>query len=240
MEAKTKLEPNPKQASAEDINYYQQLIGSLLFLALAVRADICFAVIKLARFASNPSETHFLAIKRIFRYLKGTAYLGIVYSKGDPSYIQGYADADYAGDQLEAKSTTGYLLFIAGGVFMWKSKLQSIIAQSTTEAETVAINACGKELAFIKILLMELGLFRQSKLPLYCDNNGAILLAKNPIFHERTKHIKIKYYYIRQLINEGIIDLIFIPTKEQKADGLTKPLPNVGHQAFIAGLGLKQ
>jgi len=97
---------------------------------------------------------------------------------------------------------------------MWKSKLQSIIAQSTTEAETVTINIYGKELAFIKILLIELGFFKQSKLPLYCDNNGAILLAKNPVFYERIKYIKIKYYYIRQLINEGIIDLIFIPTKE--------------------------
>jgi len=86
---------------------------------------------------------------------------------------------------------------------------------------------------------MELGLFKQSKLPLYCDNNSAILLAKNPVFHECIKYIKIKYYYIRQLINESIIDLIFVPTKEQKADGLTKPLPNVGHKAFIAGLGLK-
>ena len=86
---------------------------------------------------------------------------------------------------------------------------------------------------------MELGLFRQSKLPLYCNNNGAILLAKNPVFHERTKHIKIKYYYIRQLINEGIIDLIFVPTKEQKVDGFTKPLPNIEHKVFIAGLGLK-
>jgi len=239
MEAKIKLELNLKEISAKNINYYQQLIGSLLFLVLIIRADIYFAVIKLAKFASNLSNTYFLAIKQVFRYLKSITYLSIIYSKGNPSYIQGYTDADYAGDQLEAKSITGYLLFIAGGVFIWKSKLQFIIAQNTTEAETVAINTYRKELAFIKILLMELGLFKQSKLLLYCDNNGAILLAKNPVFHERTKHIKIKYYYIRQLINEGIIDLIFVPTKEQKADGLTKPLPNVGHKAFIAGLGLK-
>jgi hypothetical protein len=97
---------------------------------------------------------------------------------------------------------------------MWKSKLQFIITQSTTEAETIAINACGKELVFIKILLIKLDLFKQSKLPLYCDNNGVILLAKNFIFHEHTKYIKIKYYYIRQLINKNIINLIFVFIKK--------------------------
>jgi len=214
IKTKIKLESNSKQINAENINYYQQLIDSLLFLALAIRIDICFVVIKLTRFASNPNNIHFLAIKRIFRYLKGTAYLGIVYNKNNPNYIQKYVNVDYVGDQLEAKNTIGYLLFITGGIFMWKSKLQFIITQSIIEAETVAINTYGKELAFIKILLMELGFFRQSKLPLYCDNNGAILLAKNPVFHERIKYIKIKYYYIRQLINEGIIDLIFVSIKK--------------------------
>jgi len=118
METKIKLEPNPKQTNIENINYYQQLIGSLLFLALAIKADICFAVIKLTRFVSNPSDIHFLVIKRVFRYLKGTAYLGIVYNKDNPSYIQGYTDTNYISDQLKTKSTTGYLLFIVGGVFM--------------------------------------------------------------------------------------------------------------------------
>ena len=238
MDANIKLEPNKEQAKPETIKYFQQLIGSLLYLALACRPDITFAVIKLARFASNPSELHLNAIKKVFRYLKGTINLGIIYTKNGASYIQGYCDADYAGDLAQAKSTTGYLLFLAGGVIMWKSKLQSIIAQSTTEAEYIAINAAAKEIAFIRALLEELKLFTQNKIPLYTDNNGALLLANNPVYHERTKHISVKYHLIRDYINKGMLDLIFIPTNSQKADGMTKPLAKIKFNEFITHLNL--
>ena len=121
---------------------------------------------------------------------------------------------------------------------MWKSKLQSIIAQSTTEAEYIAINIASKEAVYIKSLLEELGFYKQKKLPLYTDNNGALLLAKNPIFHERTKHIAVKYHYVRDLIDKGILDLIYTPTKEQKADGFTKALDKVKFKEFIRMLGM--
>ena len=116
--------------------------------------------------------------------------------------------------------------------------MQSIIAQSTTEAEYIAINIAAKEAIYIKSLLLELGYYKQNKLPLYTDNNGALLLAKNPVFHERTKHIAVKYHYIRDLINRGIIDLIYIPTKDQKADGFTKALDKNKFQEFIRMLRL--
>jgi hypothetical protein len=118
IETKIRLELNPEQTNTEDIKYYQQLINFLLFLTLVIRADICFVIIKLVRFVSNPSETYFIIIKRIFRYLKSIVYLRIVYSKSFFNYIQGYVNVDYTSDQSETKNTTGYLLFITGGVFM--------------------------------------------------------------------------------------------------------------------------
>ena len=239
LKANTKLEPNKGQAKETEIKWFQAAISCLLYLAMATRPDIAYSVILLARFASNPSIEHKNAVNNVFNYLSKTINLGIIYTRDDNiNYISGYCDADYASDSTSAKSTSGYIFYIAKGPIMWKSKLQSIIAQSTTEAEYIAINIAAKEAVYIKTLLKELGYYKQNKLPLYTDNNGALLLANNPVFHERTKHIAVKYHYIRDLINKGIIDLIYIPTKEQKADGLTKPLDKIKFGDFIRVLGL--
>ncbi len=159
MDSNIKLEPNKEQANKEDIKLFQMLIGSLLYIMLGTRVDIAFAVIKLARFASNPNKIHFTAVKRVYKYLKGTIDYGITYYKNSNRYISGYCDADYAGDLANAKSTSGYIILLAGGIISWKSKLQSIIAQSTTEAEYIAINAVIKEAVYIKALLEELGFY---------------------------------------------------------------------------------
>jgi hypothetical protein len=239
IKANTKLEPNKGQAKEVEIKWFQAAIGSLLYLAMATRPDIAYSVILLARFASNPSVEHVSVVNNVFNYLSKTKDIGIIYTKDDNiNYISGYCDADYAGDIASAKSTSGYIFYIAKGPITWKSKLQTIIAQSTTEAEYIAINIAAKEAVYIKSLLKELGHYKQNKLPLYTDNNGALLLAKNPIFHERTKHIAVKYHYIRDLINQGIIDLIYISTKEQKADGFTKALDKIKFREFIRMLGL--
>ena len=241
MDLKAKLVLNENKAKADEIHYYQMLIGSLLFLALASRPNITFVVIRLARFASNPSQDHLQAIKRVFGYLKGTITLGITYSLANQSpYLQGYCDADYAGDVSTAKSTTGYIFILAGGPIIWKSKLQSIVAQSSTESEYIAINTAAKELEFIRNILLELKIKikTQERFPLYTDNNGALLLANNPVFHERTKHIVVRYHYIRQLINNSLLDLIHIAFKDQKANSLTKPLNTGLFNAFIKQLGL--
>ena len=115
--------------------------------------------------------------------------------------------------------------------------MQTIIAQSTTEAEYIAINSAAKEAVFIKQLMIELGAYNQAKFPIYTDNEGALALAKNPVFHERTKHIAVKYHYIRQLIEEGIIDLVYINTKDQKSDELTKPLDKTKFKEFLIQIG---
>jgi hypothetical protein len=237
MDAKVKLVPNSEIASKADIKLFQGIIGCLLYITLGTRLDIAFPVIRLAKYASNPSNQHFTAIKRVLRYLKATVDYEITYSSNLSPYTSGYVDSDYAGDIATAKSTSGYIFFIAGGPFTWRSKLQTIIAQSTTEAEYIALNLASKEAVYIIALLKELGYYNQTKFPIYVDNKSAIDLSENPVFHERTKHINVKYHYIRNLINSGIIDVIYINTEEQKADGFTKPLEKVKYKKFLNQIG---
>jgi hypothetical protein len=238
MDTKIKIVPNTKITTKEDTKLFQGIIGSLLYIVLGTRPDIAYSTIKLARFASNPSKDHFIAIKKILRYLKGTIDYSITYIKSNP-YLSSYCDSDYAGDIYTSKSTTGYIFYLGEGPISWKSKLQSIVAQSTTKAEYIAINTASREAIYIIALVKELAFYKQNKFPLYTDNNGALLLGYNPIYHERTKHIAVKYHYIRNLILEGIIDLIYIPTKDQKADGFTKPLDKVKFKEYLKHLSYK-
>jgi phosphopantetheinyl transferase (holo-ACP synthase) len=224
-----------KTSSNEDTKWYQQAIGSLLYAALLTRPDIAYATSMLGRYASNPGPEHIKAVKRVFRYLKGSLNYSITYS-GDTKtslYITGYTDADYAGDKDEYKSTTGYIFYLANGPISYKSKLQPITAQSTTEAEYIALANATKEATYIKALITELGLYKQSNIPIYSDNNGAIQLAKNPAYHERSKHINVRYHLIRQKLADNTISIHYIPTKDQKADGLTKPLSKTRFKEFI-------
>jgi Reverse transcriptase (RNA-dependent DNA polymerase) len=226
-------------ASKEDIYWYQSAIGSLLYAALGTRPDITFTVNILGRFASNPSPIHITAMKRLFRYIKGHLNYGIKYSKTENSeYLKGYTDSDYGGDKVEYKSTSGYIFKLANGPISYSSKLQSITAQSSTEAEYIAICNATKEAIYLKGLLEEIGYLKQENIPIFSDNNGAILLSKNPIFHNRTKHINIRYHLIRQKIADNTINIHYINTKNQPADGLTKPLVNSAFQNFLELIGI--
>jgi hypothetical protein len=122
MDSNIKLEPNKEQVNKEDIKLFQMLIRSLLYIILSTRVDIAFAVIKLARYTSNLSNIYFIAVKRVFKYLKGTKDYRITYYKNASRFISGYYNVDYTGD-LSAKSTTGYIILLAGGIISWKSKL---------------------------------------------------------------------------------------------------------------------
>jgi hypothetical protein len=214
------------KASNFDIIWYQQAIGSLLYAALLTRFDITCAVNILSRYTSNPGPEHIMGVKRVFRYLNGHLDHDIIYI-GDSNtspYIKGYTDSDYAGDKEEYKSTTGYIFFLANGPISYCSKLQPVTAQSTTEAEYIALAKAAKEATYIKTLTTELSFYNQENIPLYSDNSGAIQLAKNPTFHERSKHIGVRYHFIRQKLADKTISIHYISTKDQKADGLTKPL----------------
>ncbi|WJX24545.1 hypothetical protein P8452_13640 [Trifolium repens] len=189
--------------SKVDQKLYRGMIGSLLYLT-ASRPDILYSVCLCARFQSDPRELHLTAVKRIFRYLKGTTNLGLLYKKSLDSKLVGFCDADYAGDKIERKSTSGNCQFIA-------------------EAEYISAAKCCTQLLWMKYQLEDYNI-AESSIPLYCGNTAAIHLSKNPILHSRAKHIEIKHHFIRDHVQKGTIDIQFIDTEHQWADIFTKPL----------------
>lgn len=170
---------------------------------------------------ANPGREHWNTVKRILRYIKGTSNIAMCY-EGSDFTVKGYVDSDYAGDLDKSKSTTGYVFTLAGGAVSWISKLQSIVATSTTEAEYVAATQASKEAIWMQMLLEELG-HKQEKVVLFCDSQSALHLAKNPAFHSRTKHIRVQYHFVREKVEEGSVDIRKIHTNDNLADIFTKP-----------------
>ena len=201
---------------------YRGMIGSLLYLT-ATRPDILFSVCLCARFQSDPRESHLTAVKRILKYLKGTPNLGLMYEKTSEYRLSGYCDADYAGDRIERKSTSGNCQLLGNNLISWASKRQSTIALSTAEAEYISASLCTTQMLWMKHQLEDLQIF-ESNIPIFCDNTAAICLSKNPILHSRAKHIEIKHHFIRDYVQKGIVTLKFIDTEHQWADIFTKPL----------------
>jgi hypothetical protein len=207
---------------------YRQAVGSLMYLMFGTRPDLAYAISTLSRFVSRPSQIHWLALKRVFRYLRGTTTACISLggdskdSKEDPQ-LMGYCDADWGGDLDTRRSTTGYVFKIAGGSISWSSKRQPTVALSSTEAEYMAVCAAAKEAIWLRQMLTELGMTQHGPSPIFQDNRGSIELAKNPVFHKRTKHIDIRFHFIRDLLKASRIMLPWISTKEMIADFLTKP-----------------
>ena len=204
---------------------YREAVGCLMYAMVLTRPDIAFAVSRVAKFTSNPRLSHWTALKRIFRYLSGTVMMGIsYYGNSSDLALRGYCDADYAGDHDDRKSRTGYLFLLANGAIAWCSKRQGCTADSTTEAEFVAMAESVKEAIWLRRLLHSLGFPSKVPTPIFSDNQGAIQLVKNPKFHKRTKHIETKYFLIRENYDRKQIDVFYIHTKQQLADLLTKAL----------------
>ncbi|XP_057418603.1 uncharacterized mitochondrial protein AtMg00810-like [Lotus japonicus] len=221
MYPNTVLDKND-ESSLVDPTSYRGMIGSLMYLTSS-RPDIMFSVCLCARFQVNPQQSHLSVVKRIFRYLIGTTNLGLLYEKGSDFRLKGFCDADYAGDKVERKSTSGGCHFLGNCLVSWSSKRQSTISLSTAEAEYVAASSCCTQLLWIKHQLEDYN-FHESSIPLLCDNTSVINIAKNLVQHSRTKHIEIKHHFIRNLVEKGHIDISHVHTEDQLADILTKPL----------------
>jgi hypothetical protein len=238
------LVPHQGFASADEIKLYQSLVGCINYLATQTRCDIAFTASALSRFLVNPAPGHIKLAKRVLQYLKGTVSYGITY--GGPEYnsqrlnIKLYTDSDYAGDRHTYRSTSGYVSFVAGGPASWQSKRQSVVAQSSTEAEYIAMSELAKEGAWLRYLLEGLNYKGPDLDPitLLGDNQGSLALAENPTFHRGSKHIAVRYHLIRQEVEEGRIQLAYIPTDCMPADGLTKVLKAPVHMQFVRLLTL--
>ncbi|PKU73279.1 Retrovirus-related Pol polyprotein from transposon TNT 1-94 [Dendrobium catenatum] len=202
---------------------YRQLVGALQYLTLT-RPDLTFAVNKACQYMHQPTDSHFDALKRILRYIRGTTQVGITLS-GSSLTLRAYSDSDWAGDQHDRKSTTGYCNFLGDTLISWSVKKQSTIARSSTEAEYRAIASATTEIIWLRRLLQELDIPQNVPTILYCDNTSAIALANNPVYHARTKHIEIDCHFIRECIKNQSIQVHHISSKDQLADLFTKALP---------------
>nr|KAJ0186081.1 hypothetical protein LSAT_V11C900483530 [Lactuca sativa] len=230
-----KLHADP---TGTDVNHslYRGMIGSLLYLT-ASRPDIMFGTILCARFQANPKESHLMAVKRIFRYLKGTQNLALWYPRDSAFELYGYADSDYAGCNLDKKSTSGGCHFLGNRLIRWSSKKQTSVAISTAEAEYVAAGRCCAQLLWIQNQLLDYG-FKFSKTPIYCDNTSAIQITQNPVQHSKIKHIEIRHHFIRDNVEKGKVVLEHVKTSEQLADIFTKALDSQSTAYIIGELGM--
>lgn len=215
---------------------YREAIGSLMYAAMGTRPDIAFAVSTLSQFSENPGWVHWEAVKHVFRYLLGTKKLELVYG-GEKRGLVGYVDADGA-SQDHRRAITGYAFLIDGAAVSWSSKKQELVTLSTTEAEYVAATHAAKEALWMRRLIGEVFRPLSEPTPLFSDSKSAIALAQDGHYHARTKHIDIRYHFIRYIIEAGSLKLIYCPTDEMTADTLTKALPSAKAKHFAAALGL--
>jgi hypothetical protein len=216
---------------------YREAVGSLMYASLGTRPDISFAVTTLSKYSSNPGEAHWNAVKRVFRYLLGTRDYRLTFG-AEEQRLTGWADAD--GNMAEDRhAVSGYAFLIDGGAVSWASKRQEIISLSTTESEYVAATHAAKEAMWLRNLIGQIfGPFRDPT-TLHSDNQSAIALSQDHQFHARTKHIDIRFHFIRWIIDNGTLRLVYCPTDDMVADTLTKALPSPKVKHFASELGLR-
>ena len=235
----TKYE-EPKGSENKLINGYASAIGSLMYAAIGTRPDIAFAVQTLSQFTTNPGPAHWTALKRVFRYLAGTRDLRITYGPADYTEIRftGYSDADFAANPDDRKSISGYVFYLAGGAIAWSSKKQSTTALSSTEAEYTAISHATRQVIWLRYLFEGLS-FKQSEATLlFGDNQSTIALTRDAQYHARSKHFDVQNHFVREKVEDEIIELYYCPTDEMVADIFTKALPRPKHHKFTTEMGL--
>jgi hypothetical protein len=215
---------------------YNQIIGSLLWVAQCTRPDVSFAVNKLSQFLKDPSASHWTAAVRVLNYLVSTKHLRL--RLGGSLVCSGYSDADWAEDREDLRSTSAYTFRIGNGAISWKSRKQATVSLSSTEAEYKALSDSCKEGIWLRNILTELRLRPREALPLHVDNEGAEALANNPEHHSRTKHIDARYHFVRECVKDSRVKIFHVSTHDMLADMLTKPLSRVLLEKHRARFGV--
>ncbi|GJU54520.1 putative ribonuclease H-like domain-containing protein [Tanacetum coccineum] len=239
--ATTPIESNKPLVKDEDgedvdVHVYRSMIGSLMYLT-ASRPDIMFAVCACARFQVTPKASHLNAVKRIFRYLKHQPKLGLWYPRDSPFELEAFSDSDYGGASLDRKSTTGGCQFLGRRLISWQCKKQTIVANSTTEAEYVAAANCCGQVLWIQNQMMDYG-FNFMNTRIHIDNESTISVIKNPVAHSRTKHIEIRFHFIRDCYEKRLIEVIKIHTDSNVADLLTKGFDVTRFNFLVVSIGM--
>ncbi|CAI7872892.1 unnamed protein product [Closterium sp. NIES-54] len=225
----------------ELVQLYQSIVGSFMYASTTTQPQIAYAVSQLSKVVSCPKAFHLQAAKRVLRYLKGCVKSGIFYPAYSKPQVElvGFSDADYAGDSADRKSHTGYVYCLNGAAISWQSKRQPVVALSTTESEYISLCQCIQEGVWLKRLFGEFGHDLAGGVPVFVDNQSAIALAQNACLHGRTKHMQVRWHFIREMVASGEVILRWCPTNRQPADILTKPLPFERHGVCMSLMGMQ-
>ncbi|GJR74899.1 retrovirus-related pol polyprotein from transposon TNT 1-94 [Tanacetum coccineum] len=236
MVEKSKLDED-RQGKAIDPTHYRRMIGTHMYLT-ASRLDLTFGVCMCARYQAKPTEKHLHAVKRIFKYLRGTINRGLWYPKDSSIALTAYADADHAGCQDTRRSTSGCMQLLGDRLVSWSSKRQKSVAISSTKAEYIAMSGCCAQILWMRSQLTDYGL-GFNKIPMYCDNKSAIALCCNNVQHSHSKHIDIRFHFIKEQVENGVVELYFVNTEYQLADIFTKALCRERIEFLINKLGMR-
>jgi hypothetical protein len=239
MEPRLKLS---KDGSGEpvDSTEYRSIVGSLRYL-VHTRPDITFVVGYVSRFMEAPTSEHLAAVKHLLRYIAGTLNLGVTYQRGHGALeLLGYSDADLAGDINDRKSTTGMIFFLGQSPVSWQSHKQKVVAASSCESEYIAASTTACQGIWLSRLLGELQNQKPLAPKLLVDNKSAIHLIKNPVFHDRTKHIDTRYHLIRDYVEKDVLEVDYICTAAQLADLMTKALGRVRFLELRSRIGVTE
>ncbi|KAK2352400.1 secreted RxLR effector protein [Trifolium repens] len=220
---------------------YASAIGSIMYAMLCTRPDVSYALSATSGYQSDPGESHWIAVKNILKYLRRTKETFLVYGGEEELSVVGYTDASFQTDKDDFRSQSGFVFCLNGGAVSWKSSKQETVADSTTEAEYIAASSAAKEAVWIKKFISELEVVPSivDPISLYCDNNGAIAQAKEPRSHQRSKHILRRFHLIREIIDRGDVKICKVPTLDNIADPLTKPLAQLKHDGHTRSMGIK-
>jgi Reverse transcriptase (RNA-dependent DNA polymerase)/Pol polyprotein, beta-barrel domain/gag-polypeptide of LTR copia-type/GAG-pre-integrase domain len=233
----TKLKLDKLDVPATDVQFYQSMLGSVMYAMIGTRPDLAFAVGYLSRHASTPGPEHLTALKRIYRYLVKTAAASLTFDGSKSDILHGFTDSDWAGDPADRRSITGTLWLLCGAPVGWTSRKQSSVVISSTEAEYIAATQGARDAIWFRNLLSDLGHPMISPTTIHIDNQSAIAIAQNERFSERTKHFEVGHHFVREKLEDGIISLEYIPTDKQPADILTKPLAADKFRTFTDMMG---
>jgi histone deacetylase 1/2 len=222
-----------------DATNYRSVVGALQYLTLT-RPDISFAVHKVCQYLHAPTEIHWSAVKRILRYVKANTKIGLSISRCKSLLVSGFSDADWAGSLDDRRSTWGFAIFLGSNLISWSARKQSTISRSSTEAEYKVVANATAEIMWVQILLKEIGIHALKYGKIWCDNLGSKYPSSNPVFHARTKHIEVDYHFVRERVTRGLLQIDFVPTGDQIADGFTKPITVRQLENFKYNLNLRQ
>ncbi|XP_042754367.1 secreted RxLR effector protein 161-like [Lactuca sativa] len=236
MEQHLKLTKNDDSPEV-DASQYRRLVGRLLYLTVT-RLDISFSVNQLSQFLSNPRQSHMNAAMRVLRYLKSTPGQGLLLPSSGSLTLEAYCDASWMSCPTTRRSCTGYYISLGGAPVSWRTKKQSVVSSSSAEAEYRAIATTVCEVLWLRWLLLDLDTVQSEATPLMCDNEAARHIVANPVYHERTKHVEMDCYFVRERVNSGEIKTYAISSELQPTNIFTKALGAKRFQSLRSKLGV--